>query len=102
MRPIPSAAARRFAIAPASRVGSFVPKTVAWQAVRCYASGSSLDKDEVYVRIKQLLSGFDKVRGRFLLPFHHPAYPRLRELPTLHPPTSLLPSQCYPGRLCTP
>jgi hypothetical protein len=83
MRPIPSAAARRFAIAPASRVGSFVPKTVAWQAVRCYASGSSLDKDEVYVRIKQLLSGFDKVR--VALPFHHPGCARLRELPALHP-----------------
>lgn len=61
MRPIPSAAVRRFALGPAPRVTSFVPKTVAWQ-VRCYASGSSLDKDEVYVRIKQLLSGFDKVR----------------------------------------
>ena len=56
-----SAAARRFAVAPVPRVASFVPKTVAWQAVRCYASGSSLDKVEVYERIKQLLSGFDKV-----------------------------------------
>jgi hypothetical protein len=57
-----SAAARRFTIAPAPRVASFVPKTLTWQAVRCYASGSSLDKTEVYERIKQLLSGFDKVR----------------------------------------
>jgi hypothetical protein len=39
-----------------------MPKVAAWQAVRCYASGSSLDKTEVYERIKQLLSGFDKVR----------------------------------------
>jgi hypothetical protein len=61
VRPIPSIAARRIAVAPVSRVSSFVPKTVAWQAVRCYASGSSLDKTEVYERIKQLLSGFDKV-----------------------------------------
>jgi len=68
MRPIPSAAARRFAVAPAPRVSSFVPKTVSWQAVRCYASGSSLDKTEVYERIKQLLSGFDKVG--LTLPFH--------------------------------
>lgn len=71
MRPIPSAAARRIAIAPAPRATSFVPKTVAWQAVRCYASGSSLDKGEVYTRIKELLSGFDKVRSA--LPFHLPA-----------------------------
>ena len=61
VRPMTSAAARRFAVAPVPRVASFVPKTVAWQAVRCYASGSSLDKVEVYERIKQLLSGFDKV-----------------------------------------
>jgi hypothetical protein len=61
MRPIPSAAVRRLAIAPAPRVASFVPKTVSWQAVRCYASGGSLERQEVYERIKSLLSGFDKV-----------------------------------------
>ncbi|KAK4096281.1 acyl carrier protein [Parathielavia hyrcaniae] len=61
MRPMSSATARRFAVAPAPRVASFVPKTLSWQAVRCYASGSSLEKAEVYERIKQLLSGFDKV-----------------------------------------
>ncbi|KAH6649257.1 acyl carrier protein-like protein [Chaetomium tenue] len=60
-RPFPAVASRRLAIAPASRTTSFVPKVAAWQAVRCYASGSSLDKTEVYERIKQLLSGFDKV-----------------------------------------
>ncbi|KAH6844485.1 acyl carrier protein-like protein [Chaetomium sp. MPI-CAGE-AT-0009] len=59
VRPIPPAA--RLAIAPASRTTSFVPKVAAWKAVRYYASGSSLDKTEVYERIKQLLSGFDKV-----------------------------------------
>ncbi|EAQ91813.1 hypothetical protein CHGG_00048 [Chaetomium globosum CBS 148.51] len=59
-RPFPAVASRRLAIAPASRTTSFVPKVAAWQAVRCYASGSSLDKTEVYERIKQLLSGFDK------------------------------------------
>ncbi|KAL2023341.1 hypothetical protein VTK56DRAFT_3079 [Thermocarpiscus australiensis] len=61
LRPIPSTAARRLAIASAPRIPSFVPKTTAWQAVRCYASGGSLDRTEVYERIKQLLSGFDKV-----------------------------------------
>lgn len=62
VRPIPAAAARRFAIAPAPRVASFVPKTVTWQPVRCYAASGGLDKVEVYERIKELLSGFDKVR----------------------------------------
>ncbi|GAB1316835.1 mitochondrial acyl carrier protein [Madurella fahalii] len=61
LRPIPSASARRLAIAPAPRTASFVPKTVAWQTVRCYASGGTLERTEVYERIKQLLSGFDKV-----------------------------------------
>lgn len=62
-RPIPSATARRIAVAPTPRVSSFVPKAVSWQAVRCYASGGSLDRTEVYERIKQLLQGFDKVGG---------------------------------------
>lgn len=61
LRPIPSALARRLAIAPAPRTASLVPKTLAWQVVRCYASGGSLTKPEVYERIKELLSGFDKV-----------------------------------------
>lgn len=61
MRPVPSASVRRLAIAPAPRTASFVPKTVSWQAVRCYASGGSLSRTEVYERIKQLLAGFDKV-----------------------------------------
>ena len=62
VRSVPSAPARRLAFAPAPKTASFVPRTVAWQAVRCYASGGSLDRTEVYERIKQLLSGFDKVR----------------------------------------
>ncbi|KXX75469.1 Acyl carrier protein, mitochondrial [Madurella mycetomatis] len=61
LRPMPSASARRLAIAPAPRIPSLVPKTVAWQTVRCYASGGALQRTEVYERIKQLLSGFDKV-----------------------------------------
>lgn len=65
VRPISSVAARRSAISSAPRIASFVPKTVSWQAVRCYASGGSLQKEEVYERIKQLLSGFDKVRLAF-------------------------------------
>ncbi|KAK4248776.1 hypothetical protein C7999DRAFT_30756 [Corynascus novoguineensis] len=56
VRPIPSAAARRIAVAPAPRVSSFVPKMVAWKAVRCYASGGSLERDEVYERVLQVLS----------------------------------------------
>ncbi|KAJ4286348.1 mitochondrial acyl carrier protein [Collariella sp. IMI 366227] len=61
MRPLPSAAARRVALAPAPRIAAFAPKTITWQPVRCYASGGGLDRTEVYERIKQLLSGFDKV-----------------------------------------
>lgn len=62
MRPV---AVRKLAIA-TPRVSSFVPKTIAWQGVRCYSSAGSLEKAEVYSRIKQLLQGFDKVRlGRF-------------------------------------
>ena len=56
VRPIPSAAARRIAVAPAPRVSSFVPKMVAWKPVRCYASGGSLERDEVYERVMQVLS----------------------------------------------
>jgi NADH dehydrogenase (ubiquinone) 1 alpha/beta subcomplex 1 len=61
VRPTPSAVARRFALAPAPRVSAFTPKTVSFQAVRCYASGGGLQEEEVYERIKQLLSNFDKV-----------------------------------------
>ncbi|KAK3902327.1 hypothetical protein C8A05DRAFT_33975 [Staphylotrichum tortipilum] len=61
IRPIPAAAVRRVALAPAPQVASFVPKTVAWQPVRCYASSEGLDRVQVYERIKELLSGFDKV-----------------------------------------
>lgn len=73
VRSIPSAAARRLAAAPAPRTASFVPKTVSWQGVRCYASGGSLSKTEVYERIKQLLTGFDKVccECRLLLGWLH-------------------------------
>jgi hypothetical protein len=81
MRPVPSAAARRAAVVALPRTApSFVPKPLAWQAVRCYASGSGLDRTEVYERIKQLLSGFDKV-GRvsavFLFITLHQPRPRM-------------------------
>jgi len=68
MRPISSHAARRLAIAAsAPRVSSFVaPKALAWQTVRCYASAGGLERKDVYDRIKQLLSGFDKVRAALL------------------------------------
>lgn len=58
MRPV---AVRKLAIA-TPRVSTFVPKAMAWQGVRCYSSAGSLEKAEVYSRIKQLLQGFDKVR----------------------------------------
>jgi len=62
IRSIPPAAAKKFAVAPVSRVTSFIPKTASWQVVRCYASNEGLQKVEVYERIKSLLAGFDKVR----------------------------------------
>ncbi|KAK3314001.1 acyl carrier protein-like protein [Apodospora peruviana] len=58
VRPV---AVRRLAIAAAAPRVSFVPKAVAWQAVRYYSSAGGLEKKEVYSRIKQLLEGFDKV-----------------------------------------
>jgi NADH dehydrogenase (ubiquinone) 1 alpha/beta subcomplex 1, acyl-carrier protein len=64
-RPISNNAVRRLAIGVAApRVSVFsAPKVVAWQSVRCYASGGGLDRKDVYDRIKQLLAGFDKVRS---------------------------------------
>ncbi|KAK3503194.1 mitochondrial acyl carrier protein [Neurospora crassa] len=38
-----------------------VPKVAAFQAVRFYSAGGHLKKDEVFSRIAQVLSGFDKV-----------------------------------------
>lgn len=40
-----------------------VPKVAAFQAVRFYSAGGHLKKDEVFSRIAQVLSGFDKVRS---------------------------------------
>ncbi|KAK4164749.1 acyl carrier protein-like protein [Cladorrhinum sp. PSN259] len=55
----------RITATPAMRIakaGSFVPKVAGnWVSVRGYASAGGLDRTEVYERIKQLLSGFDKV-----------------------------------------
>lgn len=69
MRPVSANAARRITIAAAApRVAiAAAPKAAAWQTVRCYASAGGLDRKDVYDRIKQLLSGFDKVR------FGHPS-----------------------------
>lgn len=44
-----------FSVAPVSRVAGPV-------AVRCYAAGSGLSKEDVEGRITSLLAGFDKVR----------------------------------------
>ncbi|KAK3401291.1 acyl carrier protein-like protein [Sordaria brevicollis] len=60
-------AARRVArpaVASAVRVAGVarpVPKVAAFQAVRFYSAGGHLHKDEVFSRIAQVLSGFDKV-----------------------------------------
>ncbi|KAK0625133.1 acyl carrier protein-like protein [Bombardia bombarda] len=58
MRP----AATRLAAAPRIQ-SSFVaaPKSLVFQALRCYSSAGGLEKTEVYERIKQILTGFDKV-----------------------------------------
>lgn len=85
VRPVPQIASR-VAIAPVMRTTSFAPKTVVWQGVRCYAAGGSLDKEEVYERIRQLLAAFDKVRWVMALPkkaqcgpgFLHTDYPGVR------------------------
>ncbi|KAK3936328.1 acyl carrier protein-like protein [Diplogelasinospora grovesii] len=60
VRPVASNTPRRLVLA-APRNPSFVPRTVGWAAVRCYASGGGLQRQDVYERIKQLLQGFDKV-----------------------------------------
>lgn len=77
MRPVSANAARRITIAAAApRVAiAAAPKAVAWQTVRCYASAGGLDRKDVYERIKQLLSGFDKVR------FSHRAWPGVPRSP---------------------
>lgn len=55
---------RRAAVASAAvpRV-QIAPRAAAWTAVRCYASGGGLKKEEVEGRIMALLQGFDKVRS---------------------------------------
>jgi hypothetical protein len=46
------------------KVASVVPvsRVAGWTAVRCYAAGSGLSKQDVEGRITSLLAGFDKVR----------------------------------------
>ncbi|KAM7184008.1 Acyl carrier protein-like protein [Rhypophila sp. PSN 637] len=59
MRPV---AVRRLAVAvPKTVTSSFVPKALAFQGVRFYSAAGGLERSEVYSRIKQLLTGFDKV-----------------------------------------
>lgn len=57
---------RRAAVAAAAvpRV-QIASRAAAWTAVRCYASGGGLKKEEVEGRIMALLQGFDKVRFFF-------------------------------------
>ncbi|KAK0663491.1 acyl carrier protein-like protein [Cercophora samala] len=60
-----SAAAPSLRLAAPSTAKTFVPKASASWALqmRGYASGGGLTKQEVYERIKELLSGFDKVNN---------------------------------------
>jgi len=56
------AAAMRPATIAVPRLATLAPrKMVVAQAVRSYASAHGLEKKEVFERIKQLLTGFDKV-----------------------------------------
>lgn len=51
----PTLVSRAVSVAPVSRVAGPI-------AVRCYAAGSGLSKEDVEGRITSLLAGFDKVR----------------------------------------
>ena len=51
----PTLVSRAVSVAPVSRVAG-------WTAVRCYAAGGGLSKEDVEGRITSLLAGFDKVR----------------------------------------
>lgn len=46
----------------ASKAAVPVSRVAGWTAVRCYAAGSGLSKEDVEGRITSLLAGFDKVR----------------------------------------
>lgn len=58
-----SSVVSRPALVRKSAVAPFVSRVASWNAVRGYASGSGLAKEDVEGRIMSLLSGFDKVRG---------------------------------------
>ncbi|KAJ4417906.1 mitochondrial acyl carrier protein [Neurospora sp. IMI 360204] len=61
-RPAVASAVRVAGVArPAGVFVAAVPKVAAFQAVRFYSAGGHLKKDEVFSRIAQVLSGFDKV-----------------------------------------
>lgn len=64
-RPAVASAVRAGVARPATAFVAAVPKVAAFQAVRFYSAGGSLNKDEVYLRIAQVLTGFDKVRLHF-------------------------------------
>lgn len=62
-RPAVASAVRVAGVArPAGAFVAAVPKVAAFQAVRFYSAGGHLKKEEVFSRIAQVLSGFDKVR----------------------------------------
>lgn len=61
-RPAVASAVRAGVARPTAFVAA-VPKVAAFQAIRFYSAGGHLKKDEVFSRIAQVLSGFDKVRS---------------------------------------
>lgn len=56
-----SSVVSRPALVSKSAVAPFVSRVASWNAVRGYASGSGLSKEDVEGRIMSLLAGFDKV-----------------------------------------
>jgi len=54
----PAVVRRTLAAAPTFKIA---PRVAAFQGVRFYSAAGGLQKQEVYERIKQLLTGFDKV-----------------------------------------
>ncbi|ROW00175.1 hypothetical protein VSDG_03630 [Cytospora chrysosperma] len=58
-----SSVVSRPALVSKSAVAPFVSRVASWNAVRGYASGSGLSKEDVEGRIMSLLAGFDKVRS---------------------------------------
>ncbi|ROW02424.1 hypothetical protein VMCG_06033 [Cytospora schulzeri] len=57
-----SSVVSRPALVKKSAVAPFVSRVASWNAVRGYASGSGLSKEDAEGRIMSLLTGFDKIK----------------------------------------